>query len=394
MSDLAPVNPAVLVWARTSMNLSIDDVVSELDLEWVTDEVLRAWETGASRPTYSQLERLAYEIYGRPLAMFFFPEPPEEAPPAESFRALTPEIVARLSPRMHYLLRRAKAQQSSIAELAGNRDSAARFLHREMRFGAGRAVTKAAAEARRHLRVGLAEQTRWPDAGTALKRWRDRVEDCGIFVFKANFRDDEISGFCLHHEAFPLIYINSDKPKSRQIFTLFHELAHILQDTGGIDFRDDRHLAGLPPGYRKIEASCNRFAAELLVPGRDFRERTRQLDAADIEGEIQSLAEHYQVSREVILRRFFDLRRVSREFYDRKVAEWGRGSSEKPGGTGGGSWYTVYNISMSTAFLKLAFHRYAHGRITVDQLSDHIGVKAKNIERFEKTFLRSLAASA
>ena len=393
MSDPAPVNPAVLVWARTSVNLSIDDVVKKFNRKRVTDTVLRAWETGAGRPTYRQLEQLAYDIYQRPLAMFFFPEPPEEAPSAESFRTLTPEIVARLSPRMHYLLRRAKARQSSIAELAGNRGSATRFLPREMRLGAGRSVPEAAAEVRRRLRVGLAEQTRWPDAETALKRWRDRVEDCGIFVFKDSFQDGEISGFCLHHEAFPLIYINNNKPKSRQIFTLFHELAHILQETGGIDFRDDRHLAGLPQGYRKVEASCNRFAAELLVPSSDFRKQTRQLDAADIEGEIQSLAEHYQVSREVILRRFFDLRRVDQEFYDRKVAEWGRGSSERPA-TGGGNWYTTCNTYLSAAFLKLAFHRYAHGRLTVDQLSDHIGVKAKNIERFEETFLRSLAASA
>lgn len=37
---------------------------------------------------------------------------------------------------------------------------------------------------------------------------------------------------------------------------------------------------------------------------------------------------------------------------------------------------------------KLAFHRYAIGRITVDQLSDHIGVKAANIGCFEEVFLR------
>ena len=49
---------------------------------------------------------------------------------------------------------------------------------------------------------------------------------------------------------------------------------------------------------------------------------------------------------------------------------------------------------MSTAFLKLAFHRYANGCITVDQLSDHIGVKVGKIGRFEEVFLRSLGQQA
>ena len=393
MSDLAPINPEVLVWARTSMNLDIDGVVEKFGRKRVTKEVVRAWEAGEDQPTYRQLERLAYEIYKRPLAVFFFPGPPEEAAPAESFRSLTPEIVAHLSPRMHYLLRRAKALQFSIADLAGDRGAGARFLPRELRFGAGRPAAEAAAEVRRHLGISLDQQCGWPDARTALAHWRGRVEDCGIFVFKDSFQDDEISGFCLHHETFPLIYLNNNKPKSRQIFTLFHELAHILQEIGGVDFRDDRYFASLPQGNRAVEVSCNRFAAELLVPTRDFRERIRRLGAADIEDAIEGLARRYWVSREVILRRFLEARRVDQEFYERKVAEWGREKYRKHSG-GGGNWLATHNAYMSAAFLKLAFHRYANGRITVDQLSDHIGVKVDKIERFEEVFLRSLGQPA
>ena len=393
MSDQAPITPEVLAWARTSMNLSIGEVVEKFDRARVTEEVVRAWEAGDSRPTYLQLERLAYKIYKRPLAVFFFPEPPEEAAAAESFRSLTPEIAAGLSPRMHYLLRRAKALQFSIADLTGDRGSGARFLPDAMQTGAGRSPAAAAAEARWHLGVSLDQQCGWPDMETALKRWRERVEDCGVFVFKDDFQDDEISGFCLHHEAFPLIYINNNQPKSRQIFTLFHELAHILQETGGVDFRDDRASASLSRGDRAVETACNRFAAELLVPARDFRERTARWDAADIEAGVEGLAEHYCVSREVVLRRFLDTGRVSQASYERKVSEWAQASPKKSAG-GGGDWNFNHNAYMSAAFLKLAFHRYARGRITVDQLSDHIGVKVANLGRFEEVFLYSLGKPA
>ena len=35
-----------------------------------------AWERGEASPTYIQLEDLAYEIYRRPIALFFFPNVP------------------------------------------------------------------------------------------------------------------------------------------------------------------------------------------------------------------------------------------------------------------------------------------------------------------------------
>jgi transcriptional regulator with XRE-family HTH domain len=36
-------------------------------------EEIEAWESGEDAPTYPQLEKLAYQIYKRPLAVFFLP---------------------------------------------------------------------------------------------------------------------------------------------------------------------------------------------------------------------------------------------------------------------------------------------------------------------------------
>ena len=56
---------------------------------------------------------------------------------------------------------------------------------------------------------------------------RASIEDKGIFVFKDAFRDDSVDGFCLVHEQFPVIYLNNSRSAVRQIFSLFHELAHL-----------------------------------------------------------------------------------------------------------------------------------------------------------------------
>ncbi|MCP4567564.1 MAG: ImmA/IrrE family metallo-endopeptidase [FCB group bacterium] len=70
------------------------------------------------------------------------------------------------------------------------------------------------------------------------------------------------SGFCLYDETFPVIYINNSQPATRQIFTLFHELAHLLLRTGGIDTPNDEYIQHLQGEAKQIEISCNQFAAE------------------------------------------------------------------------------------------------------------------------------------
>ena len=65
----APVNPDVLRWARESANLTIDEVTIKVKK---SSEVIEAWEKGLDFPSYAQLEKLAYSIYKRPIAVFSF----------------------------------------------------------------------------------------------------------------------------------------------------------------------------------------------------------------------------------------------------------------------------------------------------------------------------------
>lgn len=65
----------------------------------------------------------------------------------------------------------------------------------------------------------------------------------------------------------PHIIINSDKPKTRQQFTLAHEFGHVVipWHTGIIA----SHINGEDVGdfeYREMESEANRFASELLIP--------------------------------------------------------------------------------------------------------------------------------
>ena len=66
---------------------------------------------------------------------------------------------------------------------------------------------------------------------------------------------------------FPFILVNADQPTPRALFTLAHELGHVLNQDGCL-FHIDRHLRGATDSER----SANQFAAALLMPESRIRE--------------------------------------------------------------------------------------------------------------------------
>ena len=75
------INPAIVTWARYRAGFSIDD--ARQSFAGIPD-----WESGEVSPSYPQLEQMA-EKFKVPIAVFFFPEPPDLPPVSESFRTLS-----------------------------------------------------------------------------------------------------------------------------------------------------------------------------------------------------------------------------------------------------------------------------------------------------------------
>ena len=148
-----------------------------------------------------------------------------------------------------------------------------------------------------------------------MKEWRQALYRVGIFVFKDAFREESFSGFSLYDDVFPIIYVNNSAAKTRQIFTLFHELGHLLFHTSGIDPLDDQYVERLPERPRHIEVLCNRFAAQFLVPEKAFEAAFAGQRPTERTAEI--LAARFHVSREFIFRKFLDRDLITHEDYGR-----------------------------------------------------------------------------
>lgn len=389
MKEETPLNPTILKWARETQGLRVEDVAQKMNKD--VDSIL-AWESGQDAPTYVQLEKLAYQVYKRPVALFFFPEPPEEKTPKQSFRTLPEQEIKVMSPRMRYLLRQAQAMQINLAELHDQKNPAIRKIIHDFHFKPTVSDSEMVAKVRHYLGVDLNTQFSWGNEDEAFKNWRACLESHGIFIFKEAFRKeaDPFSGFCLYNEEFPVIYVNNSKPDTRQIFTLFHELAHLLLGTGGVDTRIQDYLRYLKGDNRKAEILCNSFAGKFLVPDSDFDQRIVGIKIND--ESINKLAKKYKISREVILRKFLDRALVDQTYYSEKVEEWAKQAKQAQEGKrlskeGGGNYYFNKRVYLGDNYLQLAFSRYFQKKITVVQLADYLDIKVKGIPNMESLLI-------
>jgi Zn-dependent peptidase ImmA (M78 family)/transcriptional regulator with XRE-family HTH domain len=380
--QVVAVQPKVLRWARSRAGYSVEDIAKQLKRD---PAEIRAWETGESAPTYAQLEKLAYDLYKRPLALFFLPEPPQEVDVKQEFRTLPNAEIDQLLPNTRYLLRLGQAFQLSLKELTEGMNPSDHKIFKDIKLTDAAHIPAVAQRVREYLAIDIDTQVAWGSTDEALKAWRNAVEVAGVYVFKQSFKQKTISGFCLNDPEFPIIVINNGTTKTRQIFTLFHELAHLFVGVNSISKVDDSYINELPSQEKRIEQLCNALAADILVPPKDFRTQLENLQTLD-DDSIQALANRYRVSREVILRLALDSGNISPSEYSARVSQWASDNGVPSKSSSGGSYYATQATYLGDNYLKLVFGKYYQGKIDIDQVAEYLGIKAKNIAALEAQF--------
>lgn len=142
-----------------------------------------------------------------------------------------------------------------------------------------------------------------------------------MLVFRSNgyngkwqiAKESPILGFSLFDPECPVIVVKKQAADAQQVFTLMHELGHLLlHRSSSIDDDEDMHA------HSGKEQEANAFAGVLLVPD-DFLPAISDQDRPDNVALYDDwLSEHrknWGVSSEVILRRLMDSRRLPRQLY-------------------------------------------------------------------------------
>ena len=380
-----PVKPAVLVWARESMGRTIEEVAVHLG---ENEEQVRKWEAGQQQPTLHQLKSLA-RFYKRPLAAFFLPNPPEEPLLPHDFRTLPDENEIPLSPKTRLAMRQARRLQSIASELKEDNDGD--FQARIERAGISDDPEVLACKIRESLGISLAEQLSWEKDTDAMDMWKKSVERLDILVFQMSMPLEEARAFSFTDGGLPVIVINTKDALKARIFSLFHELGHILLNEGGIC---DPSKFGGEESTKKgksIEAFCNFFAGAILIP-RDSLLCHRLVEGKTPtynwpERTLGAISNDFRVSKEVVLRRLLIAGLTSREFYSLKHNEWMKKEKKLDSVKGNGIKRDIPKECLQrngTPLTSLVLDSYRNDRITTSDVADYLGIRVKHIPRIER----------
>ena len=339
------LQPDVLRWARERAKLQPEELARKMGvkrhervLEWERDGVI----------SVAQIDKLAKCTY-TPLGFLYSKEPPDDRLPIADFRPRegAPPPSPDLLDTVYLMQRRQGWMRDELIE------DGAEPLDFVGAYGLDSQPRHVASAMREVLQLpggwAQAEGTK----NDALRRLRSRLDATGVLVCfngvvgnnsRRKLDPNEFQGFALADEYAPLVFVNSADFKAAQMFTLAHELAHLLIAKSGVST-----LEVLQPVSNETEAFCDKAAAEFLIPEKNLRAswpHTRQTDNPH-----QAIASRFKVSSIVAARRALDLGLIDTEaflsFYKQSANEW---LINQKGETRGGSFWNTQKWRIGPRF--------------------------------------------
>lgn len=367
------VNNKVLVWARESLAISRNQVSEKIS---ISSKRLIQLEDGEVQPTLEELKEFS-KLYKRTIATLLLSKPPKEKPLPLDKRTLDSMELGQFHEKTIMAVRKARALAQSYLELT-------KELGIDMqRFKYQASINQSASELAIKLRKewNLDEIRELNTDIQVLEGYIEKIESLGIAVFQVDLSQDGLRGFSIIDDVIPIIGLKrSGEQPSAKIFTLFHELGHILLNDGGLcDLAEHTHI--------QIEKWCNAFAAEMLVPSSELLQMdiviAQQREGQKIwaKKDLIDLAIHFHAGPLTILRRLLENNLTTPAFYKEKHEAWNKpsfGRSKHPEGR---------NIAKETikekgrSYISLAFTAFDQNRIDLKDLSDFLGIKLSYIPK-------------
>ena len=349
------LHPEVFKAIREASGYSPEEIAKKLKTS--TDKVVSV-EEGQTSFTITQIKKLA-EIYKRPLVAFFSSSIPE-LPESPDYRI---NRERRLTPNVYLAKRRAYYLVEKIEELSSIRSQIPSFSETLK-------ADELAREFRKSLNVKLIKH-RKPDE--MLSYYKKLLEDSlGIIIIEYPLKANDVRAFSIYSELSSIV-LNEDDKSMIKLFSLFHEICHLIRKTGGICSLDIENES------QDEECYCNSFAAEFLVPSDDLKvECKKHREFTD--DVINQLMEAYGVSKQVIMLRLLGFGYVDKKRYKAFKIKLEEVIKQKQFGRK--NWERVFLNRVGNMSLREVKNAYNKKVITFYEASSILGLKAKYAEEF------------
>ena len=313
MSELIRVNPERIEWCCNKYGITLEHLSKKTEIKQkkLTDILGRKEDPLV---TYNQLEKLA-DFFGESLLFFIKSEPVEESnvltPQFRTFDSQMPIIDLKVKK----IIENVVAQHRVFLGLQDDLDiEVEKFKGIDL---SNISVKEQAIKVRKWLGIDNSKKM-------AFKDYRRLIEDKNILVFlSAGYNgawkipnDSSVIGFSFYDEKVPVIFVKKDNQysESLSVFTLFHELAHILLHKKTII--DTNEIITSDKG---IEREANQLAANILVTESslkliEFSEKPERIE--DYAYWLHPITERLSVSPDVVLLRLMEYDLISQNEFD------------------------------------------------------------------------------
>ncbi|MDK7215526.1 ImmA/IrrE family metallo-endopeptidase [Corynebacterium pyruviciproducens] len=360
-----PISQEVLQWAISRTRQTPEELSTQTDFKQIHD-----WVEGKKQPTLNQAKSLAKKA-GLPFGVLLLPEPIDISPDLPDFRT---EKNTRLRDTSKELEEQIFLSQRSLNWYVDN----------AARYGAPRPELLRSAILTQSPET-VADRTRdiidWfpamPTGGrTHLTILAKHIEEHGILVMKGStvgnnnhsrLDRDEFRGFTLIRDGYALIFINTAEAPSANLFSLAHELGHVVLGKHGVS-SDEEH--------NRIERWCNKFAAALLLPKESLTD-SRIVEPIDLEY-LRDKSRQLGPSVEAIVWRMVTLNLLNSDTAHALVHQWKKltiqGENERKS-SGGPRPEIMARARLGSNFLSAISEAYSDGSLTYRDASRLIGYK-------------------
>lgn len=380
----AIVTPEVLIWARNLDGITVDDIAAKLH---TVPENILSWEQGDSYPTVNQAKKLAKQ-YRVPFVYFYLPDTPKKLKCLEKTdyrtfgnhgESITP------SRELRWFLRDIEERRDTILSLY--EEEKREPLLFPIKLSAEADMEEIATSIRNLLELTDDIQRKFRKPEVALSHCIRVLEKWDVLIFQAaKIAPSEMRGLSIAYERMPVIALNRKDEPSARLFTLCHELVHIVTRTSGIC----NDIAENSDSQNVMEMKCNQIAGKVLVP-------LNKLSSHSAIGKIREygfddscvyqISRDFAVSKEVILHALWEMNVITRENYfdilARYIDEYKSYKAKKKRG------FPTPAIDTGTQVGKLyartILSAYYTDKISARDASGYLlNLKTKNFERLER----------
>ncbi len=321
--------------------------------------------------TLSQLKNIS-EVLKRPLAAFFS----EEIPALKTIPDYRLNREKKLNPEVFLAQRKLEYLIEKMKEL-GLKSSSLPSFSQEL------SAIELAERFRHYLGIDLLKNKKPEEI---LESYKAILEDkLKLIIIEQPLKprkiknqeiSDDVRAFSIYADVSGIVLNETDHP-SIKLFSLFHEVCHLLRKSSGIcslDYEVEKDF--------EEESYCNKFAAEFLVPEKDIKKELKNYLSLQerLTEIIDNLAKIYGVSKQVILLRLLHLNFISAQHYY-EIKEQYASKEVKPQFVKR-NWSRIYKNRIGDIVIKKVKDSLSKNEISFYEALNVLDVKVNYAEKF------------